>query len=60
MQNDVYITVDGAVAEYRPQESCSFLLSDHHTVILKNNNTGRRRLRCADIFLTVFQYVKLY
>ena len=43
----VNIAVHGAVAEDGLQETCSFLLSDHHTVILTDSNTGRRRLRRA-------------
>ena len=33
VQNNVYATVHGATGEDRLQETCSFLLGNHHTVI---------------------------
>ena len=34
VQNNVYAAVLGAIGEDRLQETCSFLLGNHHTVIL--------------------------
>ena len=36
-----------AVAEDGLQDSCSFVVRDHHTVILTNSSTGGRTLTCT-------------
>ena len=35
VQNNVYAAVHGTIGEDRLQETCSFLLGDNHTVILR-------------------------
>ena len=47
VENNVYATVDCATGEDRLQETCSFLLRNHHTVILTNSYECSRRLRLA-------------
>ena len=37
VQNNVYAAVQGAIGEDRLQETCSFLLGNHHTFILTNS-----------------------
>ena len=37
VQNNVYAAVHGAIGEDRLQETCSFLLGNHHTVVLTNS-----------------------
>lgn len=47
VQNNVYAAVHGAIGEDRLQETFSFLLGNHHTVILTNSDGCSRRLRLA-------------
>ena len=47
VQNNVYAAVHGAIGEDRLQETCSFLLGNHHTVIFTNSYGCSRRLRLA-------------
>ena len=37
VQNNVYAAVHGAIGEDRIQETCSFLLGNHHAVVLTNS-----------------------
>ena len=37
VQNNVYAAVHGTIGEDRLQETCSFLLGNHHAVILTNS-----------------------
>ena len=46
-QNNVYAAVHGAIGEDRLQETCSFLLGNHHTVILTKSYGCSRKLRLA-------------
>ena len=45
VQNNVYAAVYGAIGEDRLQETCSFFLGNHHTVILTNSYGCIRGLR---------------
>ena len=46
-QNNVYASVHGAIGEDRLQETCSFLLGNHHTVILTKSYSCSRKLRLS-------------
>ena len=46
-RNNVYAAVHDAIGEDRLQETCSFLLGNHHTVILTKSYSCSRKLRLA-------------
>ena len=59
VQNNVYAGVQGAIGEDRLQETCSFLLGNHHTIILTNSYGCSRRLRlAANIALLTSSYLR--
>ena len=59
VQNNVYATVHGTIGEDRLQETCSFLLGNHHTVILTNSYGCSRRVRlAANIALLTSSYLR--
>ena len=59
VQNNVYAVVHGTIGEDRLQETCSFLLGNHHTVILTYSYGCSRRLRlAANIALLTSSYLR--
>ena len=59
VQNNVYAAVHGTIGEDRLQETCSFLLGNHHTVILTYSYGCSRRLRlAANIALLTSSYLR--
>ena len=54
VQNNVYAAVHGAIGEDRLEETCSFLLGNHHTVILTNSYSCSRILRLAANIANIF------
>ena len=52
-QNNVYAAVHGAIGEDRLQETCSFLLANHHAVILTKSYGCSRKLRLVDNIASV-------
>ena len=59
VQNNVYAAVHGTIGEDGLQETCSFLLGNHHTVILTNSYGCSKRLRLAtNIALLTSSYLR--
>ena len=59
VQNNVYAAVHGTIGEEGLQETCSFLLGNHHTVILTNSYGCSKRLRLAtNIALLTLSYLR--
>ena len=59
VQNNVYAAVHGTIGEDGLQETCSFLLGNHHTVILTNSYGCSKRLRLAtNIVLLTLSYLR--
>ena len=59
VQNNVYATVHGTIGEDRLQETCSFLLGNHHTVILTNSYGCSRKVGlAANVALLTSSYLR--